>query len=382
MTRAVDPITAEVVSRHLLAVAEEMAVTLIRTAFSPNIKERADCSSAVFDKDGQVVAQAHRVPIHLGSMIGAIDELKQRFGSADIRPGDMFIANDPYSGGGSHLPDINVIAPVFWRDDIVAYVANIAHHADVGGMLPGSEAAVCKTIFQEGLRLPLVRIMRAGELNRDLLDIIQLNSRTPDERAGDLRAQFAANLAGIRSVISLFERYGDSTEAAIVLGGPTTFSMIFATSKFRTDNPKTYAAFFAAFGTAIDEINSDKPRAAKIYLEMTHDTRSTPASILAMLNEPHIVFTTTPQRRHRARSDHPVCPADATKAPAVAAAALGARPSYGVVHRHDAELAAAAVPQELSDNRARTFAGTLQGGRDPRQPRRPALHGRIGKAGV
>jgi N-methylhydantoinase B len=215
MTRAVDPITAEVVSRHLLAIAEEMAAALIRTAFSPNIKERADCSSAVFDQDGQVIGQAHRVPIHLGSMIGAVDEIKRRFGADGIQPGDMFIANDPYNGGGSHLPDINLIAPVFRGEHIVAYVANIAHHADVGGMVPGSEAAVCRTIFQEGLRIPPVRLLRGGEINRDVLDLVLLNSRTPEERLGDLRAQIAANTVGLRGVAALFERYGEATERAI-----------------------------------------------------------------------------------------------------------------------------------------------------------------------
>lgn len=211
----VDSITAEVISRHLLSIAEEMAATLIRTSFSPNIKERADCSTAVFDAAGRVVAQAQRVPIHLGSMIGAVHAITSRYSKDEIAPGDMFVANDPYSGGGSHLPDINIIAPVFWQGRIVAYVANIAHHADVGGMVPGSEAAVCRSIFQEGLRIPPVRIMRGGEINRDVFDIILLNSRTGDERNGDLRAQFASNLTGIRAVESLFNRYGDDTEAAI-----------------------------------------------------------------------------------------------------------------------------------------------------------------------
>ena len=162
MTRLVDPITAEVISRRLWSIAEEMSVALIRAAFSPNIKERADCSSAIFDAEGRVIAQAHRVPIHLGSMIGAVGAVRARFDRDDIRPGDMFVVNDPYCGGGSHLPDINVIAPVFRGGEIVAYVANIAHHADVGGMVPGSEAAVCRSIFQEGLRLPPVRIYRDG----------------------------------------------------------------------------------------------------------------------------------------------------------------------------------------------------------------------------
>ncbi len=211
----VDAITAEVVSRHLLSIAEEMGATLIRTSFSPNIKERADCSTALFDREGRVIAQAQRVPIHLGSMIGAVDAVRARYEESDIRPGDMFVANDPYTGGGSHLPDINVIAPVFWGGQIVAYVANIAHHADVGGMVPGSEAAVCRSIFQEGLRIPPVRIMREHKVLRDVFDIILLNSRTPDERVGDLNAQFASNVTGIRGVEALFNRYGDRTAAAI-----------------------------------------------------------------------------------------------------------------------------------------------------------------------
>jgi N-methylhydantoinase B len=214
MARTVDPIKAEVVARHLLATSEEMSATLMRTAFSPNIKERADCSTAIFDAQGQVIALAQRVPVHLGSMVGAVDAIRERYRLDDICPGDMFAANDPYHGGGSHLPDINVIAPAFLGGRIVAYVANIAHHADVGGMVPGSEAAVCKTIFQEGIRIPPVRIMRGGEVNRDVLDLIRLNSRTPEERLGDMRAQFAADIFGMRGVTALFERYGVQDTAA------------------------------------------------------------------------------------------------------------------------------------------------------------------------
>src|SRR5690606_4479334 len=107
-----------------------------------------------------------------------------------------------------HLPDINMIAPVFVDGEIVAYVANIAHHADVGGMVPGSEAAVCTSIFQEGIRIPPVRLIREGAIDQDVMDIVLLNSRTPDERAGDLRAQLAANTVGIRAVTALFRKYG------------------------------------------------------------------------------------------------------------------------------------------------------------------------------
>ena len=208
MKTKIDPIKSEVIARFLLATAEEMGATLMRTAFSPNIKERADCSTAIFNTAGEVIALAQRVPIHLGSMVGAVDEILKRFPAATIKPGDMFVANDPYNGGGTHLPDINVIAPVFKGKKIVAFVANIAHHADVGGMVPGSEAAVCKSIYQEGIRIPPVRIMREGVVNRDVVDIILLNSRTPDERVGDLNAQFAANTVGARSVLQLFDRYG------------------------------------------------------------------------------------------------------------------------------------------------------------------------------
>ena len=212
----VDPIRAEVVARYLLGVTEEMSAALMRTAFSPNIKERGDCSTAVFDHLGNVVALPQRVPIHLGSMVGVVQAVLERFPRQEIRPGDMFLANDPYNGGGSHLPDINVISPVFLGGEIVAYVACIAHHADVGGMVPGSEAAVCQSIFQEGLRIPPVRIVSAGQVNRDVFDILMLNSRTPDERAGDLRAQIAANTVGQRSVQALFERYGVAETQAIM----------------------------------------------------------------------------------------------------------------------------------------------------------------------
>src|SRR5262245_31762634 len=212
----VDPIRAEVIARFLLATAEEMGATLTRTAFSPNIKERADCSTAVFDAAGEVIALAQRVPIHLGSMVGAVAEILKRFPRHEIAPGDMFMANDPYNGGGTHLPDITIIAPVFVKGRIVAFVANIAHHADVGGMVPGSEAAVCASIFQEGIRIPPVRIVSEGKINRDVLDLVLLNSRTPNERIGDFNAQIAANPIGVRSVQALYEAYGAAeTETTI-----------------------------------------------------------------------------------------------------------------------------------------------------------------------
>ncbi|MBT6275788.1 MAG: hydantoinase B/oxoprolinase family protein [Chromatiales bacterium] len=211
----VDPITTEVIAQSLQNAAVEAGVVLTRSAYSPNIKERHDCSTAIFDGGGRIIAQANHIPIHLGSMIGAIEALTERHPSANMRPGDMFAANDPYTGGGSHLPDISVIAPVFFDGKIVAYVANIAHHADVGGMVPGSEAAVCESIFQEGLRLPPVRLVAAGELCHDIANIVLLNSRTPDERAGDLRAQIASNRSACRNIEAVYARHGDVIEQAL-----------------------------------------------------------------------------------------------------------------------------------------------------------------------
>ena len=136
MNGRLDPVTTEVIGRHVLAAAEEMGVTLMRTAFSPNIKERNDFSTAIFNARGEVVAQAEHVPIHLGSMIGAIESLQQRFPVNEIKPGDMFLANDPYNGGGSHLPDLNLVAPVFHEGRIVALATGAVAHGP-GGVRPG-----------------------------------------------------------------------------------------------------------------------------------------------------------------------------------------------------------------------------------------------------
>jgi N-methylhydantoinase B len=261
MARSVDPIKAEVVARFLLATAEEMGATLTRTAFSPNIKERADCSTAIFDRAGQVIALAQRVPIHLGSMVGAIEEILKRYPESEIKPGDMFIANDPYNGGGTHLPDINVIAPVFIGKRIAAYVANIAHHADVGGMVPGSEAAVCQSIYQEGIRIPPVRIMQAGKVNRDVFDLVLLNSRTPDERVGDLHAQFAANTVGARGVVALFDRYGERETQATIAA-----YLDFTEKRFRAAIEKVPAGRYEA-EDYLD--GNDEESVAKIRLTLT-----------------------------------------------------------------------------------------------------------------
>jgi len=192
----VDPIALEVCRAALSGIAEEAGAVLRRTAYSPNIKERVDCSAAVFGPDGEMVAQAEHIPVHLGSMPASVAAALERRGP--LRPGDQVLLSDPFAGG-THLPDWTLVAPVFAEDRLLGYVANRAHHADVGGMAPGSMPGGATEIFQEGLRIPPVRLWRDGREDPDVLDLLLANSRTPQERVGDLRAQAGANhIASVR----------------------------------------------------------------------------------------------------------------------------------------------------------------------------------------
>ena len=197
----------EIMKNLLSSVAEEMGVRLQRAAYSPNIKERCDFSCALFDARGQLIAQAEHIPVHLGAM-----PLSVQACITDMRlsPGDVAMVNDPFHGG-THLPDITLVSPVFVesRDSprLLGFVANRAHHADVGGISAGS-MPLAEELFQEGLIIPPLRLVQGGEINQDVWKLILANVRTPDERAGDLRAQLAANRTGIERLLELVERYG------------------------------------------------------------------------------------------------------------------------------------------------------------------------------
>ncbi len=212
----IDPITAEVIGRRFQAATDEMLVTLVKTAFSPNVKERRDCSAASFDVNGDLVSLSAVAPMHLSSLMGMVQNIVKRFPLEGIRPGDMYLTNDPYVGGGSHLPDLTVTSPIFVDDRLIAFVANTAHHSDIGGKVAGSESADCTSIFQEGIRLPPVKLMAEGALRQDILDILLINSRTPGHRDGDMKAQIASNMIGVRRVEEIFRRFGtDMTLAGI-----------------------------------------------------------------------------------------------------------------------------------------------------------------------
>lgn len=217
-----DPVFLEIFKHLATAIAEEMGAVLRKSSYSPNIKERRDYSCAVFDAQGGMVAQAAHIPVHLGSLPLSVAAAIEAF--RDLSPGDSVLLNDPFRGG-THLPDITLVTPVFVDSpgktvldgeqeggELVGYVASRAHHADVGGMTPGS-MPVAREIFQEGLIIPPVRLIRQGRLEEDVFHLILANVRTPEERFGDLLAQIAANGRGAERLADLIARYGKSEVA-------------------------------------------------------------------------------------------------------------------------------------------------------------------------
>jgi len=216
---ALDPIELQVMLGALAAACDEMGVVLVRSAHSANIKERRDASTALFDRDGQMVMQAEHIPVHLGAMPSAVAAVRDE----RHEPGDAWVLNDPYAGG-THLPDITVVSPVFFDDDaagarrsgehrtdILGFSASRAHHADVGAPEPGSMPSDSRTLQDEGVVISPTRLSRSGELDRSLLGTLTARMRNPDQREADLRAQLAANRTGGDRLRELAERHGADT---------------------------------------------------------------------------------------------------------------------------------------------------------------------------
>lgn len=211
-----DPVRIEILRNALRSITDETFTALMKSAYSTNIKERKDHSTAILDAECRLVAQTMVSPIHIASMTGLAATLKAKFANADgriegLEEGDIFAANDPHVAGGTHLPDVNLVAPVFHEGRIAAFVCNIAHHADIGGMAPGSMQGGMTEIYQEGLRIPLIRLFRAGELQRDIMDLLLLNARVRAEREGDYYAQIAAIGLGARRVGEVIAKFGAAT---------------------------------------------------------------------------------------------------------------------------------------------------------------------------
>jgi N-methylhydantoinase B/acetone carboxylase, alpha subunit len=203
---AIDPVTFAVVKNAMDAIVDEIAYTVLRTARSEIVKDVMDYSAAICDREGRMVAQAKTIALHLGAIPEAMEAVRLRYGR-DLQPGDAVILNDPYEGG-MHLPDIFMFVPFFYQGEIEGYCVVICHHTDVGGRVPGSNASDSTEIYQEGLRIPVLKLYRAGQVDDTVERVIARNVRVPDRVLGDLRAQYAAAKVGVRELTALFDRYG------------------------------------------------------------------------------------------------------------------------------------------------------------------------------
>jgi len=205
----VNKFTSQIIRSSLFYASEEMGIALRNSAYSPNIKERMDHSAALFDEQGDLLAQAEHIPVHLGSlpwgMKNTIKFLEDN--SLTMEENSMILVNNPYIAG-THLNDVTLIRPIFFNGDLIAFASNKAHHSDIGGKVPGSISSDAKSLYEEGLIIDPVYLVRNGNIDRDILSLFSINSRNPYERKGDIKAQIAANLTGERRVKEIIEKYG------------------------------------------------------------------------------------------------------------------------------------------------------------------------------
>ena len=259
-----DPVTFEVIRNALVEATEEMAVTMRRAAYSTNIKTRADFSCAFFDARLQAVAQAFTQPVHLGSLVELVPRAVQAYGAANLGPGDALVTNDPYTGG-VHLNDITLIAPVHHAGDLVGYVACLAHHVDVGGGAPASVGAF-REVYQEGVIIPPVKLVQAGQLVPDLFRLVLAQIRSKRETAGDLRAQVAATITGGRRLDALLSRFGAATVARAI-----DELLAYTERRTRADLARLPRGVFSADGCVDNDGFTDQPvrLAARVVIDDT-----------------------------------------------------------------------------------------------------------------
>jgi N-methylhydantoinase B len=276
-----DAVTLSVLASALAGIAEEMGVVLVRSSYSSNIKERRDCSTALFDVGGRMVAQAEHMPVHLGAMPEAVAAARE----LEPEPGDVIAVNDPYSGG-THLPDITLVSPFAIEGEILGYSVTRAHHSDVGGMSPGSMPAGSREIWQEGLVIPPVRLVRAGEEVEDVMRLVLANVRTPQIRRGDLRAQIAAHRVAEERVAELAGRRGRDTVLV-------AFDEVVAYAERRTREvlkelpDGEYSAASEVEGDGVDD--EDIPLAVRVRIDgdsMPIDFEGTAAAVRGNVNCP------------------------------------------------------------------------------------------------
>jgi N-methylhydantoinase B len=280
----VHPLTLAVVRYKVLAVAEEVVETMIRTCFSPLLNQSRDFSAVVLDAQARVVAQAERVPIHMGAMPFAMAAMQQAF-EGDIAEGDILMANDPY-WGGSHLPDITIATPVFHAGRVRLWVANRSHQGDIGGLSAGGYSPEAREIFHEGIRIPPTKLAEGGRIRDDLLRLVCTNTRKPDDMRGDIMAQVASVRVGAERLQALFERYGaeevERCVEAILDGGEAAMR-----AQLRRWKPGRY--------TGISYLDDDGTGNARVPItvhveltgeEVTVDFRDCPDQVRSFMNSP------------------------------------------------------------------------------------------------
>ncbi|MFC7157700.1 hydantoinase B/oxoprolinase family protein [Halomarina halobia] len=281
MSECIDPVLLEILRNQLESVAEEMGQVLIRSAYSPNIKERQDCSTALFDADGLMVAQAEHIPVHLGAMPQAVEAVRGR----NPQSGDAFLLNDPFAGG-THLPDITIVSPVAPRGEILGYAVTRAHHADVGGMTPGSMPADSTEIYQEGVRLPGVRLRAAGKTNTDVLELLLANVRNSAERRADIQAQLAANDRAETRLGDLLDEHGE-VRVLEAFDAVVAYSRTRIETEIESFPDGTYTAREVLEGDGVTE--ADIPIEARVTVDgpsITVDFEGTAPQVAGNMNAP------------------------------------------------------------------------------------------------
>ena len=207
MKQSIDPITLEIMRNGLQSIADEVTAALVRTAYSPNIKDRMDCSSALLTADGQVIAQTELgTPLHMATIPAAAKVILEKYPLNELDPGDFVVSNVPYPVGPGHLSDVVLLSPIYHKKEPVAVVVNMAHHVDMGGFAPGSMPFGVTEIYQEGLQIPPVKLLKKNKIDQQILSFILQNIRTQKETRGDLMAQVAANNVGVRRFGEVLDR--------------------------------------------------------------------------------------------------------------------------------------------------------------------------------
>ena len=253
----IDPIRFEVIRNALAQATEEMAAALRRSAYSTNVKTRQDFSCAYFDPEMRVIAQAFTQPVHLGSFVEHVPRAIRRHGVDNLGPGDMILSNDPY-GGGVHLNDISLIGPVHWNGQLAGYTACLAHHVDVGGGAPASVGAF-QEVFQEGVIIPAVKLVKAGEIVDDVFRLVLAQIRSKRETAGDFRAQVASNLTGARRVNEIIDRFGKDEFLRYV-----NEIVDYTSRRTRAEIAKLPKGVYTAAGSVDNDGFTDKPVQLKV----------------------------------------------------------------------------------------------------------------------